>query len=187
MQSRMDAVARHKTQEEAMEQKMNKRAGIAKLRALANGMQRTWAAGFALAALFACPTTHAQETVCARVKIEIKQELTLERQAFDAEMKITNQLDGASLTDVGVVVKVTDETRHAGFHHRRSEQPERQVLHSCLQQGEHRQCRWHRRGRGVVDRDHQLAADSSARARRATSPVGKKYLVGATLHLQVRR
>jgi hypothetical protein len=51
----------------------------------------------------------AQETVCARVKIEIKQELTLERQAFDAEMKISNTLDASSLTDVGVVVKVTDE------------------------------------------------------------------------------
>lgn len=35
---------------------------------------------------------HAQESVCARVKIEIKQELTLERQAFDAEMRITNSL-----------------------------------------------------------------------------------------------
>lgn len=35
----------------------------------------------------------AQETVCARVKIEIKQELTLERQAFDAEMRINNTTD----------------------------------------------------------------------------------------------
>lgn len=38
---------------------------------------------------------HAQESVCARVKIEIKQELTLERQAFDAEMRITNSLPAA--------------------------------------------------------------------------------------------
>ena len=49
------------------------------------------------------------DSVCARVKIEIKQELTLERQAFDAEMKISNQLDAASLTEVKVVVKVTDD------------------------------------------------------------------------------
>ena len=34
----------------------------------------------------------AQESVCARVKIEFKQELTLERQAFDTEMRITNSL-----------------------------------------------------------------------------------------------
>ena len=32
----------------------------------------------------------AQEALCARVVIEIQQELTLERQAFDAHMKINN-------------------------------------------------------------------------------------------------
>ncbi|WP_368566299.1 hypothetical protein, partial [Pseudoxanthomonas sp. UTMC 1351] len=52
----------------------------------------------------------AQESVCARVKIEIKQELTLERQAFDAEMRITNSLPATALTNVNVDVKVTDET-----------------------------------------------------------------------------
>ena len=51
----------------------------------------------------------AQETVCARVKIEIKQELTLERQAFDAEMKIHNTTDTGVIENVAVVVKVTDE------------------------------------------------------------------------------
>src|SRR5258706_3655390 len=51
----------------------------------------------------------AQETVCARVKIEIKQELTLERQAFDAEMKINNTTDTGVIENVSVVVKVTDE------------------------------------------------------------------------------
>lgn len=53
--------------------------------------------------------TLAQESVCARVKIEIKQELTLERQAFNAELRITNSLPATSLSHVGVVVKVTDE------------------------------------------------------------------------------
>jgi len=53
---------------------------------------------------------HSQETICAKVKIEIKQELTLERQAFDAEMKINNALDGASLTEVDIDVVVMDET-----------------------------------------------------------------------------
>jgi len=65
---------------------------------------------FACALLLSGMAAHAQETICARVKIEIKQELTLERQAFDAEMKISNTLANASLSDVGVVVKVTDET-----------------------------------------------------------------------------
>lgn len=87
----------------------------------AGARPRPWAASrggvlaWALAALawlllaVAPQHANAQETVCARVKIEIKQELTLERQAFDAEMKISNTLDASSLTDVGVVVKVTDE------------------------------------------------------------------------------
>ena len=53
--------------------------------------------------------TLAEETVCAVVKIEIKQELTLERQAFDARMKITNSLDTASMDNVQVDVAFTDE------------------------------------------------------------------------------
>lgn len=51
----------------------------------------------------------AQETECARVKIEIKQELTLERQAFDAEMKINNTTDAGVVENVRVEVKVTEE------------------------------------------------------------------------------
>lgn len=54
-------------------------------------------------------TAQAQETVCARVKIEIKQKLTLERQGFDAQMKISNTLDNASLSDVDITVHVTEE------------------------------------------------------------------------------
>lgn len=52
---------------------------------------------------------YAEETTCARVKIEIKQELTLERQAFDAEMKINNTTDTGVIENVGIDVKVTDE------------------------------------------------------------------------------
>jgi Putative Ig domain len=62
-----------------------------------------------LVSLLALPAAHAQDTVCARVKIEIKQELTLERQGFDAEMKINNTTDSGLIENVGVVVKVTDE------------------------------------------------------------------------------
>ncbi|HID81985.1 MAG TPA: hypothetical protein EYH06_01405 [Chromatiales bacterium] len=49
------------------------------------------------------------EPVCTEVKIEIKQELTLERQAFDANMKITNDLDSIPLQDVTINVNFKDE------------------------------------------------------------------------------
>ncbi len=51
----------------------------------------------------------AEESLCARVKIEIKQELTLERQAFDAHMRINNGLTHVSLEDINVDVLFTDE------------------------------------------------------------------------------
>ena len=51
----------------------------------------------------------ADDTVCAEVKIEIKQELTLERQAFDAHMRINNGLSHITLQDVDVDVSFTDE------------------------------------------------------------------------------
>lgn len=49
------------------------------------------------------------EPVCAQVKIEISQELTLERQAFDAMMRINNGLDDISIDDVNVNVSFQDE------------------------------------------------------------------------------
>lgn len=58
---------------------------------------------------FAGPLAGADDSVCARVKIEIKQELSLERQGFDAAMSIINGLDTLSLENVGIVVKFTDE------------------------------------------------------------------------------
>ena len=48
---------------------------------------------------------YAEESVCAEVKIEIVQELTLERQGFDAHMKINNGL--AHITLENVMVEVT--------------------------------------------------------------------------------
>ncbi|MCU7860803.1 MAG: hypothetical protein KZQ86_13455, partial [Candidatus Thiodiazotropha sp. (ex Lucinoma kastoroae)] len=48
-------------------------------------------------------------TVCAQVKIEIKQELTLERQAFDAMMRINNGLDTLPINNVNVSVNFEDE------------------------------------------------------------------------------
>ena len=50
----------------------------------------------------------ADDTVCASVKIEIEQELTMERQAFDAKMRINNGLEGIPLTDVAITLAFTD-------------------------------------------------------------------------------
>jgi hypothetical protein len=46
---------------------------------------------------------------CARVKIEIAQELTLERRAFDATLRIENGVTTAALECIGVEVLVTAE------------------------------------------------------------------------------
>ena len=50
----------------------------------------------------------AEETICAVVKIEIVQELTFERQGFEAIMKINNALEDRSLTNIGVEVHFND-------------------------------------------------------------------------------
>ena len=60
--------------------------------------------------LFPGISVHASDnSLCARVKIEIKQELTLERQAFDAHMRINNGLTNLALENVKVVVKFSDK------------------------------------------------------------------------------
>ncbi len=51
----------------------------------------------------------AEETLCAEVVIEIQQELALERQAFEARMRITNALDTLSLDNVLVDVLFEDQ------------------------------------------------------------------------------
>ncbi len=51
----------------------------------------------------------ADNSVCATVKIEIKQELTLERQAFDANMKINNGFPDLTLENVNIAVKFQDK------------------------------------------------------------------------------
>lgn len=58
-------------------------------------------------ALFS-PHASSVESLCATVKIEIDQELTLERQAFEASMKITNSLDTYDLSDVTVSLSFKD-------------------------------------------------------------------------------
>ncbi|ESQ14356.1 MAG: hypothetical protein N838_11845 [Thiohalocapsa sp. PB-PSB1] len=51
----------------------------------------------------------AVETLCARVVIEIAQEVTFERQAFEARMVINNGLDALAIDDVDIDVAFTDE------------------------------------------------------------------------------
>lgn len=49
-----------------------------------------------------------QETVCARVSLEVRQEVSLARQAFEARMGITNTLP-QDITDVQVTLQFSDE------------------------------------------------------------------------------
>ncbi len=65
------------------------------------------------AALFLNANHVHAEAVCAQVKIEIKQELTLERQAFDAMMRINNALDTLSIDDVEIQIQFEDENGDA--------------------------------------------------------------------------
>lgn len=51
----------------------------------------------------------AEDSVCARVKIEIRQEASFERQAFDAHMQINNGLTTMPLEDIHVDVLFADE------------------------------------------------------------------------------
>ncbi len=71
-----------------------------------------WVLGSILTAIAAwlIPTVSpAADSVCARVKIEITQQLTLERQAFDAHLRITNGLADLTLQNIRVDVFFTGE------------------------------------------------------------------------------
>jgi len=57
--------------------------------------------------------SRAEESLCAQVKIQIKQELTLERQAFEAHMKINNGLSHLAIENVAIEVLFTDESGNA--------------------------------------------------------------------------
>lgn len=68
---------------------------------------------FLVAACLLFPhTSLAEESLCAVVKIEISQELTLERQAFEATMRITNTLDSFTLEDINITIYFQDENKN---------------------------------------------------------------------------
>ncbi|MFH0729314.1 MAG: Ig domain-containing protein [Pseudomonadota bacterium] len=75
------------------------------------GYLKIWIAGVVLAMVGSICSVNAwaAEGLCARVKIQINQELTLERQAFEAHMKITNGLSGIAIKNVAVQVNFSDE------------------------------------------------------------------------------
>ena len=60
------------------------------------------------ACFFAAPRISRALGACATVTIEIPQELTLERIAFDAKMAITNSIPDKDLTDIRVDVTIRD-------------------------------------------------------------------------------
>ncbi|MBW2031293.1 MAG: hypothetical protein JRJ31_19715 [Deltaproteobacteria bacterium] len=67
------------------------------------------AVAVAMAGLWPVCARAADDSVCARVKLEIRQEMTLERQAFDAHMRINNGLSNVTLENVAVDVSFTDK------------------------------------------------------------------------------
>jgi hypothetical protein len=132
------------------------------------------------AGLFASMSVAAQESVCARVKIEIKQELTLERQAFDAEMRITNSLPTTALTEVDIDVKVIDEL---GAPAEVTTDPNNLNADFFIRVSS-------KQGIDSIDGAGQVAGGSTATINwllipapgaAGNTPLGKRYLVGATL------
>ena len=126
------------------------------------------------------PAAFAQETVCAKVKIEIKQELAFERQGFEAEMKISNSTDTSLLENISVDVKVTDEL---GTPVSISTDPNDLSAKFFIRLAK-------KENIAAVDGTGTVAPRSTARIEwllipspgaAGSSPLGKKYLVGATL------
>jgi hypothetical protein len=68
-----------------------------------------WSLALVCIGISLLPALSHGESLCARVKIEIRQELTLERQAFDARMKISNGLPDRALENITIAVGFTDE------------------------------------------------------------------------------
>ncbi|WP_338847489.1 hypothetical protein V8J88_02125 [Massilia sp. W12] len=143
-------------------------------------VQACAACWFCLFAILGLNPAKAQETVCAKVKIEIKQQLTLERQGFDAEMKINNTTDSSAIENVGIQVRVMDEAGQlipvtdnpndlsAKFYVRVSSKVD---IDDIAGQG--------RISPKTTARINWLLIPAPGAA--GQSPLGKKYLVGATL------
>jgi hypothetical protein len=117
----------------------------------------------------------AQESICARVRIEILQELTLERQAFEARMTINNGLPDAALTELSVSVSFADRN---GRSVRASSNPNDTTALFFI------------RPQTGAELPSSVAAGTTARAQwliipapgaAGPNPQGELYFVGATL------
>ena len=148
-------------------------------------MVRVWKLGLALLLASTAWGVQAEEdSVCALVKIEIKQELTLERQGFEAIMQINNALPEKSLTNVEVKVNFTNA---AGDTVLASSDPNSKEAAFFIRQAEISDI-------SAVDGTGELAAGKSARIRWLIIPApgtageqeaGTLYLVGATLNYKL--
>jgi hypothetical protein len=130
----------------------------------------------------------AQQVACAEVSIEIQQDLTLERQAFDARMRITNGLDTLPLENVEVDIYFEDEdggiaeattnpdSNSAAFYIRTDTQDA-----ISLQPEPDFSASWF--GGTIAPSTpaeiHWLIVPAGGAG--GTSPLGKRYFVGATL------
>lgn len=69
-------------------------------------VRATWLVALAAALLLPAGDVTAEAAVCVRVKLEIPQKVTFERDAFEATLRLTNRLDDASIENVDVQVVV---------------------------------------------------------------------------------
>ncbi len=132
-----------------------------------------------LATLFAVPVSAEEEALCAEVVIEIQQEVALERQGFEARMRISNALDTFALENVAIDIRfenadgnpvtVTSDPNGSGAFFFREDSLD---------------------GISAVDGTGTIAASSVAEARwliiptagaAGDSPDGELYFVGAEL------
>lgn len=68
-------------------------------------------AAIALGLAFVSPLrVLAQQTICAVVKLQIQQQATLEREGFDANLQISNNLPTQPLTNLKVQIFIKDST-----------------------------------------------------------------------------
>jgi hypothetical protein len=72
-------------------------------------MKKSFAVFAVLMWMLAGGTARAADTACARVSIEIQQELTLERVAFDAKLVIHNNLPDKDLENIRVDITIQDK------------------------------------------------------------------------------
>src|SRR5690606_34021056 len=121
------------------------------------------------------------ELICATANIEIPQQASMERQAFEARMNIKNTLDGMSLDQVSVDLLITDEAGNDVVLAQGAESPDDALFYVSLE---------NRRGLTAVNGSASLQANASADlswrliptpGAAGSLPAGKRYYVGAKL------